>query len=67
MQSTQTGGDGSYTFASLTAGQYCLTVDTGSLPNIGGTWQATLSNPAMINLGDSDSQTRNFMFQPIIK
>jgi hypothetical protein len=61
-----TTGDGSYTFASLPAGQYCVTVDTNSLPNIGGTWQASSPNPHSLTLGDSDSQTRNFMFQPII-
>ena len=64
---TQTASDGSYTFASLPAGQYCVTVDTSSLPNIGGTWQASLTNPAGISLGESDSKTRHFMFQPIIE
>ena len=64
---TQSAGDGSYTFLLLAAGQYCVTVDTNSLPNIGGTWQASSINPHSLSLGDNDSQTRNFMFQPIIQ
>lgn len=67
LAATQTTGDGSYTFTSLTAGQYCIMVDTNSLPNIGGTWQASLPNPAPVTLGDNDGGTKNFMFQPIIQ
>lgn len=67
LQSTQTDGDGKYTFSSLPAGQYCVTVSTGSLPSIGGTWQASLANPHALALGTSESLTRNFMFQPIIQ
>ncbi|MBT3337530.1 MAG: hypothetical protein HN855_11555 [Anaerolineae bacterium] len=68
LQITQTGGDGSYTFPSLAAGQYCVTVDTSSLPNIGGTWQSSLSNPLGVSLGVSESLAgKNFMFQPIIQ
>ncbi|MCP4142304.1 MAG: hypothetical protein GY755_18870 [Chloroflexi bacterium] len=62
-----TAGDGGYIFPSLPAGEYCVTVDLSSLPNIGGTWQASSTNPHSLSLGESDSQTRNFMFQPIIQ
>lgn len=67
LQITQTAGDGKYTFASLAAGQYCVAVDTGSLPSIGGTWQPSLPNSRSVTLGVSESQTWNFMFQPIIQ
>jgi len=66
LQSTQTSGDGSYAFSSLPAGQYCVTADPNSLPDIGGSWQASTGNPHTLTLGNSDGQTRNFMFRPII-
>ena len=68
FQSTQTGGDGKYTFNSLPAGNYCLTVNTSTLPSIGGTWQASLPNPSGVNLASGENLGgRNFMFQPIIQ
>lgn len=68
IQTTQTGGDGKYTFSALPAGQYCITVDTGSLPAIGGTWQPSLPNPNSVNLTAGENiGGRNFMFQPIIQ
>ncbi|MCB0100427.1 MAG: hypothetical protein H6635_09740 [Anaerolineales bacterium] len=68
FQSAQTNGEGRYTFSGLFAGTYCITVDVGSLPSIGGTWQASLPNPKETSVAESESKGgMNFMFQPIIQ
>lgn len=68
LASTQTNGEGLYTFSNIPGGQYCVTVNTGSLPPVGGTWQASLPNPKNVTVASGEALGgRNFMFQPIIQ
>lgn len=68
FSSTQTDGSGSYTFSGLLPGQYCITVNAGSFPSIGGTWQPSLPNPKGVSITEGEFKAgQNFMFQPIIQ
>jgi hypothetical protein len=68
LGTTQTNGEGVYSFSNLPSGAYCVTVNTGSLPSIGGTWQASLPNPINVTVAVGETLGgKNFMFQPIIQ
>jgi hypothetical protein len=68
LVTTTSDSGGNFVFSDLSSGQYCLKVDEGSLPSIGGSWQASLPNPKTVSLNaGEDKGGQNFSFQPVIE
>lgn len=67
LTTSTTNGSGIYFFNGLTAGTYCVRVDQSTLPNIGGSWSASL--PFELTVVVSEGLTnggQDFAFEPII-